>query len=543
MHAIIFRALINNKDIYNTMKVVSTTNIVPPSSSSYEVMNGINKTSNKLNLSSSKSYESNQSSVTTEYRNEEYQQREDDAATDNNERDTNSPTNTLLSWNDLPDQSAERKGLNDLPLDTTDIVEVEEDNDATDTHHVATCGLFDSSNRFDDDTNADGDKSTVISEVVTKEEEKEDVEELEQGGCGLFGSNFDDTGSKGSDKSSVISEVVEDIKQFMVDATQSDNDSTTIGTAEESMDDDGQYNTNIDKVVSMDDDGQDTVEEEEDDGQDTIESVPTEETGSTTTEVETLETDETSTLQSKYTMDTIDSEAEVDDSNTTTWFGKLFSSEAKKPNIELGDEKPVQEEEGSVVGSVVKDLASKVDDVTKAAVLKPMEDVIFPPTVEEQEELAKMEEEKTQVATREVAAESSHAKSSSWFGGLFSSLVSSDEPAAVEKEPANEEGSVVQDLASKVQEASAVVTEALKPVEDIIFPQAVTEEEKLAQEDDPLLNLASSMEQVVAETVTVSKVPEQKKRWKVRISTKKIRSIFAKKKAAQAKDEGILYSM
>jgi len=520
------------------MKVISS--ITPPSSFSYDEKNA--KT-NKINLS--KSYESNQSSVTTEYRNEEYQQRgQDDDATDTNERrDTNSPANTLLSWKDLPDQSAERKGLNDTSV-TTD-VEVEEDNDATDTHHVATCGLFDTSNRFNEDVSADGDKSTVISEVVTEEEEeeKEDVEEVEQGGCGLFESNFDDTGSKGSDKSSVISEVVEDIKQFMVDATQSDNDSTTIGTAEESMDDDNLYNTNIDKVVSMDDDGQDTVEEEEDDGQDTIESVPTEETGSTTTEVETLETDETSTLQSKYTMDTIDSEAEVDDSNTTTWFGKLFSSEAKKPNIELGDEKPVQEEEGSVVGSVVKDLASKVDDVTKAAVWKPMEDVIFPPTVREQEELAKMEEEKTQVATGEVAAESSHAKSSSWFGGLFSSLVSSDEPAAVEKEPANEEGSVVQDLASKVQEASAVVTEALKPVEDIIFPQAVTEEEKLAQEDDPLLNLASSMEQVVAETVTVSKVPEQKKRWKVRISTKKIRSIFAKKKAAQAKDEGILYSM
>jgi len=483
------------------MKVISASSITPPSS----VNAAINKTG-KINLSSSKSYESNQSSVTTEYRNEEYQQREDDAATDNNERDTNSPTNTLLSWKDLPDQSFERKGLNDLPLDTTDVVEVvEEDNDATTN---ATCGSFGTSNRFDDDTNADGDKSTVISEVVTEEDEKEDAEELEVEGssnaCGLFESKFDDTGSKGSDRSSVISEVVEDIKQFIAGGSSNENNDL--------------YNTNIDKVVSMDDDGQDTVEEEEDDGQDTIESVPTEETGSTTTEVETLETDETSTLQSKYTMDTIDSEAEVDDSNTTT-------------------------EEGSVVGSVVKDLASKVDDVTKAAVLKPMEDVIFPPTVEEQEELAKMEEEKTQVATGEVAAESSHAKSSSWLGVLFSSLVSSDEPAAVEKEPANEEGSVVQDLASKVQEASAVVTEALKPVEDIIFPQAVTEEEKLAQEDDPLLNLASSMEQVVAETVTVSKVPEQKKRWKVRISTKKIRSIFAKKKAAQAKDEGILYSM
>ena len=83
----------------------------------------INKTS-KLNLSSSKSYESHQSSVTTEYRNEEYQQRaREDANTDTNERrDTNSPANTLLSWNDLPDQSAERKGLNDLPLDTTDVI-------------------------------------------------------------------------------------------------------------------------------------------------------------------------------------------------------------------------------------------------------------------------------------------------------------------------------------------------------------------------------------------------------------------------------------
>ena len=144
----------------------------------------------------------------------------------------------------------------------------------------------------------------------------------------------------------------------------------------------------------------------------------------------------------------------------------------------------------------------------------------------------------------EVAAESSHVKSSSWFGGFFSSIVSSDEPAAAAvKEPIKDEGSVVKDMTTRVQEASAVVTEALKPVEDAIFPQAVTEEEKLAQEEDPLLNLASNVEEIVAETVTVSKLPEQKKRWKVRISTKKIRSMFAKKKVAQAKDEGILYSM
>lgn len=527
------------------MKVISTVNITPPSSFSYEEMNA--KT-NKINLS--KSYESNQSSVTTEYRNEEYQQRGQDATADVNERDTNSPTNTLLSWNDLPDQSAERKGLNDLPLDTTDVVEVEEDNDAT-TTHVATCGLFDTSNRFDDDTNADGDKGTVISEVVEEEEEvveEEDVEEVEQGGCGLFESNFDDTGSKGSEKSSVISEVVEDIKQFM--AGKSDNDSTTVGTAEESMDDDNLYSTNIDKVVSMDeDDGQDTVEE--DDGQDTIESVPTEETGSTTTEVETLETDETSTLQSKYTMDTIDTEAtevaaESSHAKSSSWFGGLFSGIISSDTAAVEEEEATKKADKSVQdeeGSVVKDLALKADE-TIGMVLKPVENIIFPPTLEEQEELAKLEEEKKQLSTEEVAAESSHVKSSSWFGGFFSSIVSSDEPAAAAvKEPIKDEGSVVKDMTTRVQEASAVVTEALKPVEDAIFPQAVTEEEKLAQEEDPLLNLASNVEEIVAETVTVSKLPEQKKRWKVRISTKKIRSMFAKKKVAQAKDEGILYSM
>lgn len=522
------------------MKVISSTT---PPSSSYEEMNvAINKTS-KLNLSSSKSYESHQSSVTTEYRNEEYQQRaREDANTDTNERrDTNSPANTLLSWNDLPDQSAERKGLNDLPLDTTDVVEVEEDNDTT----HPTCGLFGTSNRFNDD------KSTVVSEIVAKEE---DVEEAEQGGCGLFESNFDDTGSKGSDKSSVLSEVVEDIKQFMVVASiQSDNDSTTIGTAEESMDDDNLYSTNIDKVVSMDeDDGQDTVEEE--DEEDTIESVRSNGT-SFTEEEETLETDETSTLQSKYTMDTIDTEAtevaaESSHAKSSSWFGGLFSGIISSDTAAVEEEeatkkadKSVQDEEGSVVGSVVKDIALKADE-TIGMVLKPVENIIFPPTLEEQEELAKLEEEKKQLSTEEVAAESSHVKSSSWFGGFFSSIVSSDEPAAAAvKEPIKDEGSVVKDMTTRVQEASAVVTEALKPVEDAIFPQAVTEEEKLAQEEDPLLNLASNVEEIVAETVTVSKLPEQKKRWKVRISTKKIRSMFAKKKVAQAKDEGILYSM
>jgi hypothetical protein len=150
------------------------------------------------------------------------------------------------------------------------------------------------------------------------------------------------------------------------------------------------------------------------------------------------------------------------------------------------------------------------------------------------------------VATEEVAAGSSHVKSSSWFGGFFSSIVSSDEPAAaatVEDPSAKEEGSVVKDMTSRVQEASAVVTEALKPVENIIFPQANIEEEKLAQKDDLLLNLATSMEEAVVGVSEAVEVSKQKKRWKVRISTKKIRSIFAKKKVAQAKDEGVLYSM
>jgi hypothetical protein len=206
------------------MKIISST--IVPSSNSYEEMNAAISKTSKINISSSKSYESNQLSIYTEYRNEEeeYQQRrkEDGGMVVNDERDTVDSNSTSLN-------------------------EEIEDN-------VRTCGLFDS-NRFNDVTwfglfSTSKEKKPLYGGeeiVVVQEKEKSSVvKDLSSSRAKKGRELAEEIVSKAEEVA--INTVLKPMENIIFPRTLADNDD------------------------------------------------------------DTLETDETSTLQSKYSLDSIDTE-------------------------------------------------------------------------------------------------------------------------------------------------------------------------------------------------------------------------------------------
>ena len=215
------------------MKIISST-IVPSSTT-------------KVGKLSSLSYESNQTSIYTEYRNEEdeYQQQrnEDGGIVVNDERDT-------------------------VDTNSTSPNEETEDN-------VLTCDLFDS-NRFYDVTWSGGLFSMKPMEPLYGGEEIVVVQEKEASPV------VKDLSSSRAEKGRQLAEEI-----------VSKAETVAINTVLKPME----------NIIFPS-----TLEEDDDD---------------------TLETDETSTLQSKCSLDSIDTD--VDDDNHTSWFGWLSGSEAKKP--------------------------------------------------------------------------------------------------------------------------------------------------------------------------------------------------------------------
>ena len=221
------------------MKIISST--IVPSSNSYEEMNAAISKTSKINISS-KSYESNQTSIYTEYRNEEeeYQQRqkEDGGMVVNDERDT-------------------------VDTNSTSLNEEIKDN-------VRTCGLFDS-NRFND--------VTWFGGLFGTSTEKKPVEPL-YGGEEIVVVQEKEESPVVKDLSSSRAEKGRQLAEEIVSKAET----VAINTVLKPME----------NIIFPS-----TLEEDDDD---------------------TLETDETSTLQSKYSLDSIGTEVD----SYPSWFGKLF---------------------------------------------------------------------------------------------------------------------------------------------------------------------------------------------------------------------------